>query len=61
MRRSVVELMPPQGIVSLEKEIFPKLIAGGMAALVTKQRFYDIGTPERLAAIEELLAAGRRK
>ena len=60
LRRSVVDLMPPRGMVSLEKEVFPKLIGKGLAAFVTRRRFYDIGTPERLAAIEELLAAERR-
>jgi NDP-sugar pyrophosphorylase family protein len=61
LRRSVVELMPPQGVVSLEKEIFPQLIGKGLAALVTRQRFFDIGTPARLAAIGQLLAAEHRK
>lgn len=56
-RRSVVDLVPPTCVVSLEKEIFPKLIRERrLAALVTRQRFYDIGTPDRLAAIEAVLA-----
>lgn len=59
LHRSVVDLMPPQGVVSLEKEVFPKLIGKGMVAFVTTQRFYDIGTPERLEAIENILTAGR--
>jgi NDP-sugar pyrophosphorylase family protein len=60
LRRSVVEWLP-EGVVSLEKEIFPKLIgAKQLAALVTTQRFYDIGTPDRLAAIETLFSAGRK-
>jgi NDP-sugar pyrophosphorylase family protein len=58
-RRSIIDWLP-EGIVSLEKEIFPKLIAAKkLAGLVTTQRFYDIGTPDRLAAIEALFAAGR--
>jgi NDP-sugar pyrophosphorylase family protein len=53
-RREIVDLIPP-GVVSLEKEIFPKLIARReLIAYVTRQRFYDIGTPERLKIIEEL-------
>ncbi len=57
-RRTVVDRMPQEGIVSLEKEIFPRLIATKqLAALVTTQRFYDIGTPDRLAAIEALFSA----
>jgi NDP-sugar pyrophosphorylase family protein len=60
LRRSVLEWLPP-GVVSLEKEIFPKLIAAKqLAALVTTQRFYDIGTPDRLAAIEAWFSAGRK-
>lgn len=56
-RRPVLDLIPAEGPVSLEKEIFPKLIAARrLLAFVTRQRFYDIGTPERLAAIEALLA-----
>lgn len=57
LRRSVVDLMPEKGAVSLEKEIFPKLIERRqLAALVTQQRFYDIGTPDRLRLIETVLA-----
>ena len=56
-RREIVPMIAPQGTVSLEKEIFPRLIAARrLIAQVTTQRFYDIGTPERLKAIEELLA-----
>jgi NDP-sugar pyrophosphorylase family protein len=56
-RREIVPMIAPEGAVSLEKEIFPRLIAARrLIAQVTTQRFYDIGTPERLTAIEELLA-----
>ena len=55
LRRSVVEQMP-EGNVSLEQEVFPKLIADGrLLGCVTQQRFYDIGTPERLERIAHLL------
>jgi NDP-sugar pyrophosphorylase family protein len=55
-RRSVVDRMPGEGAVSLEREIFPQLIAQRrLIAYVTTQRFYDIGTPQRLKAIEEVL------
>lgn len=55
LRREVVSLVP-EGVASLEMEVFPKLAARGqLAAFVTRQRFYDIGTPERLAAFEEYL------
>ena len=55
-RRSMVETIASQRPVSLEKEIFPRLIPGRqLIAHVTAQRFYDIGTPDRLKVIEELL------
>ena len=56
LRRSVIELMPKTGAVSLEQQIFPKLIERrALVGLPTTQRFYDIGTPDRLRAIEALL------
>jgi NDP-sugar pyrophosphorylase family protein len=62
LRRSVMDWMPEEPVVSLEKEIFPKLIAAKkLAALVTAERFYDIGTPDRLIAIEALFSAGRER
>lgn len=55
--RSVLALIPPEGKVSLEQQVFPLLIDRGMLlGLPTQQRFYDIGTAERLKSIEELLA-----
>jgi NDP-sugar pyrophosphorylase family protein len=57
LRRSVIDLIPATGVVSLEQEIFPRLIERrALVGLPTTQRFYDIGTPERLRAIEELLS-----
>lgn len=56
-RRQVVDRIAREGPVSLEKEIFPKLISERkLIAPITTQRFYDIGTPERLKIIEEILS-----
>jgi NDP-sugar pyrophosphorylase family protein len=56
-RRKVAESIPANRPVSLEKEIFPSLIATHQfAAFITDRRFYDIGTPERLQVIEEYLS-----
>lgn len=56
LARRVLRRIPAGRVVSLEQEIFPLLIAGHqLAAFVTRQRFYDIGTPERLKTIEPVL------
>ena len=56
-RRAVVDYLPAGRPVSLEKEAFPALIAARrLLGFPTRQRFYDIGTPERRAAIEGLFA-----
>jgi NDP-sugar pyrophosphorylase family protein len=55
-RRPVIESMPAGEVVSLEKEMFPKLIARrSLLGYSTQTRFYDIGTPDRLRAFEALL------
>lgn len=54
-RRSVIALIP-EGNVSLEKQVFGNLIAARqMYSWQTTQRFFDIGTPERLRVFEEYL------
>jgi mannose-1-phosphate guanylyltransferase len=54
--KDVLELMPGRRPVSFEQCVFPRLIQQQrLAGLPTEQRFYDIGTPERLLAIEEFL------
>jgi|SoiMetStandDraft_2_1073263.scaffolds.fasta_scaffold120164_2 NDP-sugar pyrophosphorylase family protein len=56
-RRAVLELIPPHDPVSLEQQVFPVLIEQRrLLGMPTSQRFYDIGTPERLKAIEAFLA-----
>jgi NDP-sugar pyrophosphorylase family protein len=62
LRRSVVDKISEGRPASLEKEMFPQLIQRKqLAALVTRQRFYDIGTPERLALIETVLASAQKR
>jgi len=56
-RRSIVNYLPANRPVSLEKDAFPELIARReLLGFVTRQRFYDIGTPDRLTAIERLFS-----
>lgn len=55
-KKEIVNLMPNKEIFSLEEEVFPKLIEQHeMAAVMTRQRFYDIGTLQRLKYAEEIL------
>lgn len=52
-RRSIVNMIPGGRPISLEQEIFPQLIqAHKLIGYPTTQRFYDIGTPDRLKTIE---------
>ena len=54
-RRDVLTVLSATGKVSLETEVFPQLIARAeLIAYRTTQRFYDIGTPERLCQFERL-------
>jgi NDP-sugar pyrophosphorylase family protein len=57
MRADAIQIIPPSEKSSLEEQIFPRLIEQhSLAAVATEQRFYDIGTPERLKAIEAYLS-----
>jgi NDP-sugar pyrophosphorylase family protein len=56
LRKEVVEKIPPGRTCSLEEEIFPKLIEEGrMRAWITREPFYDMGSPEGLQALEARL------
>ncbi len=58
----IFDFMPPLESLSsskkcsLEMEVYPHLIARGeLASYCTNQRFYDMGTPDGLRAMEEVL------
>ncbi len=54
MKKDVLDMFPSNRVISLENDVFPGLIPlQECAGLVTRQRFYDIGTPERLKAFED--------
>lgn len=56
LKKEVLKLIPKNRVVSLEEEIFPELIRlRELWAYPTKERYYDIGTPERLLLIKEVL------
>lgn len=55
-KREILGSIKKDTVISLEKHIFPKLIAERqLMAFVTKQRFYDIGTLESLKTVKEVL------
>ncbi|HEX2391653.1 MAG TPA: NDP-sugar synthase [Solirubrobacterales bacterium] len=47
LERSVLDLIPPEREVSIEREVFPRLIGQGLSALLLGGYWMDIGTPER--------------
>lgn len=56
IKRSVFEALPPDVPLSLEQQVFPDLISRRrMAATIIHERYYDIGTPDRLRVFEEYL------
>lgn len=47
LERSVLDLIPPEREVSIEREVFPRLVGDGLRALALDGYWMDIGTPER--------------
>jgi mannose-1-phosphate guanylyltransferase len=47
LERSVLDLIPPDREVSIEREVFPQLVGDGLGALRLDGYWMDIGTPER--------------
>lgn len=51
--RSLLETIPVQRAVSLEREMFPSWVGKGLCGYQTEGRFLDIGTPEAYAMVEQ--------
>ena len=47
LERSVLDLVPAGRAVSIEREVFPRLVGDGLCALLLDGYWMDIGTPER--------------
>jgi mannose-1-phosphate guanylyltransferase len=47
LERSVLDLIPPGEEVSIERDVFPRLVGGGLHGLRLDGYWMDIGTPER--------------
>ena len=54
---ALVDEIPPDRAVSLEREMFPRWIPRGVMAWRTRAAFIDIGTPESYAEVERHLEA----
>jgi mannose-1-phosphate guanylyltransferase len=55
-KKTILDMIPAGRPASLEELVFPKLIAQRrLGAHTTSTRYYDIGTPERLAAFERYI------
>lgn len=56
LRKEILAPLPEGKAFSLEEEVYPQLIKEGrMRAWETAEPFYDMGSPEGLAALEEKL------
>jgi len=47
LERSVLDLIPPEENVSIERDVFPRLVGDGLYGLALGGYWMDIGTPER--------------
>lgn len=57
LNRNVLEVVAPDGPVSLESEVFPVWVGNGLHAYAQGRRFVDIGTPASYAAAASLFAS----
>jgi len=56
LRRSLLESIPPDRVISLENEVFPGWIRLGLGGYTTPARFIDIGTPDSYEEAGSLMA-----
>ena len=55
-KKEIIKEVPENQVACLSKEIYPKLIANGqLRAYPITQRYYDMGTPERLNNFKEAI------
>jgi NDP-sugar pyrophosphorylase family protein len=53
--KKILDFIPKKRFVALETDIFPKLIMQKeLASYIVSQRYYDLGTPERLKLIRKV-------
>ena len=59
LERSVLDEIPPDQNVSIEREVFPKLIGNGLYGIRQEGYWIDIGTPERFLEANWDILEGR--
>jgi mannose-1-phosphate guanylyltransferase len=47
LEREILELVPPERNVSIEREVWPLLVGAGLYGFASESYWLDIGTPER--------------
>ncbi len=57
MQRTVIDGFPTHHAVSLEHEVFPRMVGDGLYGIEQDVPFIDIGTPESYAAADGFFAA----
>jgi len=59
LERSVLEQIPPDRAVSIEREVFPELIGNGLYGIRLEGYWIDIGTPDRFLEANWDILEGR--
>jgi mannose-1-phosphate guanylyltransferase len=59
LERSVLDQIPPDRAVSIEREVFPELIGDGLYGIRLEGYWIDIGTPERFLEANWDILEGR--
>ncbi|HEX9481545.1 MAG TPA: NDP-sugar synthase [Solirubrobacteraceae bacterium] len=47
LEREILDLVPPEGNVSIEREVWPRLVGEGLYGYASESYWMDIGTPQR--------------
>lgn len=61
LNRSLISKIPPSKKISLEKEVFPKLVNKNFYGYKSNGNFIDIGTPKSYSQAEEFFKQGTKK
>jgi mannose-1-phosphate guanylyltransferase len=59
LERSVLDQIPPERAVSIEREVFPRLIGEGLYGIRLDGYWIDIGTPDKYTQVHRDIMDGR--